>query len=298
MKRKIIIGCLLVATINAGAQQLQTSSMYELQGMFHNPAMAGMQKHNMVGVTYRTQWNSVNDAPKTATVFGSFNLPNQKLGISGYLYNDKTGPTSRTGMQVSVAKHIIFDDQSKLSLGLETRFQQFAINRSKLTQILGADPAIANGDNSFKYDAGFGIAYSKGRLEVGASVAQMVQSELSFYSGNLNRNQEARLYRHYYAHGKYRFNLDPQTTLTPNAMLIYLPNAPVEFQVGATMEHFETFWWGVGIRSKSDVMLSAGVRLNKKFTIGYCFDIYNTPISNLGVGAAGHEFGLRYDFVK
>lgn len=298
MKRKIIISALLLSAFAAGAQQLQTSSVYELQGVLLNPANAGVGKNNMVGVSYRTQWSSIEDAPKTAAVFGSFALSRYKMGISGYAYNDKTGPTSRTGLDLSFAKHLLFDNSAVLSLGIETKFQQYAINRSKLTQVLGADPALGNADNTFKFDAGFGISYTTDRLQLGASVSQLLQSKLDRYTGNLNRSQEGKLYRHYYAHGRYTFNVDDQTTLTPNALLIYLPNAPAEFQLGATVEHFKTFWWGVGLRSKADVMLSAGIRIQKKFSVGYCFDIYNTPISNYQAGANAHEFLLRYDLVK
>jgi type IX secretion system PorP/SprF family membrane protein len=298
MKRSLIIIAMSLTGLSAGAQQLQTSSVYELQGVLHNPGMAGMQEHSMVGVTYKTQWSKIDGAPQTATVFGSFSLPKQKLGVSGYAYNDKTGPTSRTGIAVSVAKHIIFNDASKLSLGIETRFQQFAINRSKLSESLGADPALGDKDNAFKYDAGFGIAYINKNLTLGASVSQLVQSKLNFYNGNLNPNQEAKLYRHYYAHGKYKIALDESTIVTPNALLVYLPNAPVEFQVGATVEHFNMFWWGLGVRSKADVLVSGGIKINKRFMIGYCFDIYNTPLSAYETGGNGHEFVLRYEFLK
>jgi len=99
-------------------------------------------------------------------------------------------------------------------------------------------------------------------------------------------------------HGKYTLDIDDRTTLTPNLLWIYLPNAPSEFQVGATVEHFNTFWWGVGLRSKADVMLSAGLHIAKKFSLGYCFDIYNTPISANQAGSNGHEIALRYNFIK
>jgi type IX secretion system PorP/SprF family membrane protein len=299
MKKYIIAITVLFAGFSATAQQLQTSSVYELQGVLYNPANAGVSKNNFAGVSYRTQWSSISDAPKTGTVFGSFAVPKYKMGISGYLYNDKTGPTSRTGIQISVAKHIKFDNGANLSLGIATTFQQMSINRNKLIDILGAsDPAVANADNSFNFDAGFGISYNTERLQLGASVAQLLESKLDFYKGNLNRSQEAKLYRHYYLHGKYTIDLDDQTTITPNLLWIYLPNAPSEFQIGATVEHFNLFWWGVGLRSKSDVMLSAGIRIQKKFSIGYCFDIYNTPISGYQAGANGHEVALKYEFIK
>ena len=42
-----------------------------------------------------------------------------------------------------------------------------------------------------------------------------------------------RLYRHYYLHGSYQWTVDEATVITPNFLMIYLPNAPLEFQVGA-----------------------------------------------------------------
>lgn len=295
MKRYILILFTAAASITAQAQQLQTSSMYDLQGVFHNPSAAGTLSKGIVGVSYRTQWSGLSGAPKTATVFGSFDLPDHKIALGGYIYNDKTGPTSRTGIQLSFAKYIPLANNARFSLGIETRFQQYALDINKLQQTLGNDPVIAGNDNQFKFDAGFGVSYTNDKLQLGASVSQLVQSKLNFYTGNLNPTEEARLYRHYYLHGKYKFNAGGATTITPNFMLIYLPNAPAEFQAGARVEHNELFWWGLGIRLKQSFMLSAGVHLNKKFTIGYAFDIYNNPVNVFTSGSDGHEFLLRYN---
>ncbi len=296
---KYILTIIFAAAIStATAQQLQTSSMYQLQGMLQNPAMAGTQQTNFIGASYRTQWSGISGSPQTATVFGSWGLPKQKIGIGGYIYNDKTGPTTRTALELSLAKHIITDDGNIFSIGIESRFQQYALNKSKLTATLGADPAIAGSDSRFKYDAGFGVAYATKKLQLGASVSQLVQSKLDFYSGNLSTNEQARLYRHYYLHGAYTWAVDGVTTITPNFVLTYLPNAPTDFQVAAKVEHREMFWWGLGYRAGQSFMLSAGLHINKTFTIGYAFDDYLSPISSFDAGANGHEVLLRYNFSK
>src|SRR5690242_11306665 len=123
------------------AQQLQVSSLYDLQGVFHNPSTAGVGK-SMIGASYRTQWSSISGAPKTATVFGSFDMPSLKIGIGGYIFNDQTGPTSRTGVQLAFAKHIALANDATFSLGIEAKGQQYSIDKAKLTESLGADPAI------------------------------------------------------------------------------------------------------------------------------------------------------------
>jgi type IX secretion system PorP/SprF family membrane protein len=298
MKKYLILFAGLGIASFAKSQQLQSSSFYDLQGAFHNPAMAGTEGHGVLGVTYRTQWSSISGAPKTGTLFGSFDMPKHAIGLGGYLYNDQTGPISRTGLNLSFAKHIALE-KGQLSIGLQANAQQYAIDVDKLAQSLGAsDPTIMGGDNKYKFDAGFGAAYVSKSLTIGVSVAQLIQSKLDFYNGNADLTEEGKLYRHYYAHGSYNWKVDKNTVITPNFLMIYLPNAPLEFQGGARVEHNNLFWWGVSLRAKQSWMLSAGVRINKKFNVGYSFDIYTTPMSVYSQGTSAHEILLRYDFLK
>src|SRR5207245_1653894 len=125
----------LAASASAIGQQLQTSSFYDLQGVFYNPSLAGVDKHAFVGATYRTQWSSITGSPKTATVFGSMDLPQHQIGLGAVLYNDQTGPTSRTGLNLAFAKHITME-KGTLSLGVEANMQQFRIDVDKLAQSL------------------------------------------------------------------------------------------------------------------------------------------------------------------
>lgn len=295
--KQYIAACLLLALVStASSQQLQNSSLYDLQGVFHNPSLAGVAKLNSVGVSYRTQWSGITGSPKTVTAFGSFKMPKNEMGVSGYVYSDETGPTSRTGVQLAFAKHIIFANKANLSLGIETRLLQFAIDKTKLSQTLGNDPVLGGNSNNTKFDAGFGISYTTEKWQAGASVSQLAQSDLKFYSGNLSRTETAKLYRHYYLHGKYLINVDGSTTITPNALFTILPNAPVEFQGGVRIEHEELIWFGFGYRVHQGPMFSAGINIKENFMFGYAFDIYNRPLPTTNNGSTAHEFLFKYTF--
>jgi len=297
--KKLILFINIVAIAGAlNGQQLMTSSLYDQHGNLHNPATAGSAKHVMIGASYRKTWDGISGAPQTTLIFGSTYLKNAKIGIGGYLYNDVTGPTRRTGGQMAYSYHIQMANDATFSLGLEARLQQFSLDKAKLSATLGNDPVLASAESRFKADAGFGLAYNGKKLQVGASVSQLIQSKLDFYSGNLNPTEEGRLYRHYYLHGNYEWDVDGNTKIIPNLLFIYLPNAPLEVQGGARVEHNDVFWWGLGLRARQSWMISAGVKIQKKFTIGYCFDIFNTPLSVYDRGANGHEILLRYDFLK
>jgi hypothetical protein len=45
-------------------------------------------------------------------------------------------------------------------------------------------------------------------------------------------------------------------------------------------------------------MLSAGIKVQQKLTVGYSFDIYSTPLSVFDRGANAHELLLRYQMGK
>lgn len=290
---------LLIAAISADAQQLNTSSFHEMYGVLHNPATAGSKYHGSLGGTIRTQWSGMPGSPTTGLIFGSTFLKKSKLGLGGYLYNDVTGPTRRTGLQTAISYHIFMNDnKAALSFGLEGRFQQFSYDKEAFDPVLGNDPVIAGSDNTIKGDAGFGIAYTTSDFQIGVSAAQLIQSQLGFYEGAGNPTEEAKLYRHYYVHSNYNWDIDEGTRIIPNFLLIYLPNAPVEFQGGARVEHNNTFWYGLAYRIRQAWMINAGVRIKGKFNIGYSFDIYKTPLSVYESGANGHEIMLRYDFIK
>lgn len=279
-------------------QQLMTSSLYDLQGNLHNPAVAGVSKKTTMGASYRSMWSGIAGSPVTALVYGSTFLEKANLGVGAYLYSDVTGPTSRRGIQTSYAYHIPTNSGGTFSVGLEARFQQFAIDKAMLIDALGSDPVMGGAANRFKGDAGVGLAYTAKKWQLGMSVSQLIQSALNFYSGSLSRIEEARLYRHFYLHGSYQWKVDANTTVTPNFLVIYLPNAPTELQAGARIEHRELFWWGLSLRARQSWMLSAGVNVQKKLMLGYSFDVYSSPLSVFDKGPNAHEVLLRYQFLK
>ncbi|MBU6307546.1 MAG: PorP/SprF family type IX secretion system membrane protein [Bacteroidetes bacterium] len=298
MKRILSILLLSLTMHTVQAQQLMNSSLYDLQGNLHNPAVAGLQQQTVLGASYRSMWSGIEGSPVTALVFGSTYLQKAKIGIGGYLYSDVTGPTSRRGIQTSYAYHIPMQNGAQFSVGLEARFQQFAIDKAMLIDALGNDPVMGGAATRFKGDAGLGVAYTSAKWQLGASVSQLIQSKLDFYTGNLQRNEEARLYRHFYLHGSYQWQVDANTRIIPNFLVIYLPNAPTELQAGARVEHRELFWWGLSLRARQSWMLSTGIKLQKKMTIGYSFDIYSTPLSVFDQGPNAHELLLRYQLSK
>jgi type IX secretion system PorP/SprF family membrane protein len=297
-KSFFLIAISLVGVMAYG-QQIPVSGFYDVHGVMHNPATAGTARYASIGASFRKQWDGMPGGPQTAMVYGNTALSNKKIGIGGYLYNDVTGPLRNTGLQLAYAYIIPLKDEASFSVGIEARLQQFSFDRQKLAATLGTtDPVIAGREARSKGDAGFGVAYTGRRLQVGASVSQLVQSKLKLYEGTSNTAGEAQFYRHFYLHARYDWKVDEYIHIYPNFLMVYLPNAPVQIQAGARLEYNELLWFGMSLRSQQSWMLSAGFKLKQKFDIGYSFDIYQTPLSGAYPGSNGHEFQLRYSFLK
>lgn len=297
MKKNLFLLLMLLPAVCCFGQQLAATSFSDMYGVLHNPATAGSQKNSFIGASFRTQWNAMPGGPKTGVLFGGTYLPKAKLGMGAHLYTDETGPTRRNGLSLSYAYHVPVSSTSDISLGLEGRLQQFSFDRDKLQESLGSDPVLLGANKKIKGDAGFGLAFTNKKIQLGASVTQLIQSKLGLYQ-NATATQAAKLYRHYYVHGRYDWNVDDVTHIQPHFLFTYLPNAPEEFQGGVKVAHHDLFWYGVALRARQSWMVSAGLKVQKKLTIGYSFDIYTTPLSVFDKGSNAHELMLRYDFLK
>ncbi len=292
----------LVLSLNAfvlQAQQLQIVSQYDQHRFLHNPAGAGINGATNVGVTYRSQWSGISGAPVTQMVYGEKYFTKSRLGMGGYLYNDVTGPTKRTGLQYAINYKLPLneDESKKIAFGMEVRGLQYSIDKAKLSQSLAGDPVLSGGSNLTRGDAGMGIYYSSNTLNVGVSAVQLIQSDLQFASNISNAKERAHLYRHYYANADYTYN-DGNTKVIPSLQMVYLPSSPTEVTAGVRLVHNEVFWWGFHGRIKQGWMFNAGYIYKKKFSIGYALDIYRTPLSVFSPGSTAHEVMLKYSFVK
>ena len=153
MIKRIIIGFLsCFCSVSAMTQQLPLYSQYMMNGFLLNPAVAGSDGFTTLNLTAREQWLGFENAPKTHSfsfqtrvlkksyIIKSLSArkkiyrPSTKgrVGLGGYIFNDKNGLVQRTGLQLTYAYHIWLD-QTQLSFGLSGSFFQFKLDDAELT---------------------------------------------------------------------------------------------------------------------------------------------------------------------
>ena len=221
-----------------------------------------------------------------------------KAGLGGYVYRDETGPTSRTGIQLAFSKHIISkDEKQKLGLGIELRGLQYALDKGKVLNALGNDPALGGASSKFGIDAGAGIYYTDGKLSVGAAVSQLIQSKLQL-ADVPNAKISGKLYRHYNFNANYKIQTGDDIYLIPNALVRVIEHSPTEFEAGMKLDYQDKIWFGFIYRVRQLYSIQTGIKIADKLNVSYSYDAYSGPISVYDGGSGAHEIGLRFDIGK
>jgi len=275
------------------AQQLPQITQYMNNNYAINPAVAGMYDYYQVNTSIRNQWAGINDAPRT-TVISIYGKHSDNVGLGGTVYNDVTGPTSRTGGAASYTYAFSLTAKMKLSLALQGGFTQFKIIKSGLSVEDPTDPILKGGDIvRVLPDATFGLNLSGDKWYIGAAIPQLLSSELKLMEFNDTIIQTGKLASHIYVLGSYTYDINSAISIEPSFFLRAVAGAKTQIDFGVKSEFKELFWLGMNYNMNNDLSSIAallGYNINDRFNIGYSYGMPSSATSNYYTGS--HEFML------
>ena len=288
------------------AQQMPLYSQYVTNAYMINPAISGSDGYTSFNITARQQWLGFKDAPANYSVSGQTRLLKRsyvikrsninsnsmkpsttgRVGLGGFIYNDRNGAVERTGLQGSYAYHI-FMKETQISFGISAGIFQFRIHEDELTFLNDGDP-IAGSYKKLIYvpDANLGFHIMNPKFYAGISVNQVFQSYLKLGNQSL---EEYRMERHYYVLGGYRFNLGLDYHIEPSFLVKTTGNLSLQADVGTKLYYKNDYWAGASVRTSGDLILTGGVRV-KQIYFGYAFDYSLSQIRKFSYGS--HEIAL------
>jgi type IX secretion system PorP/SprF family membrane protein len=305
MRRYLFIIILLGAFLTeGGAQQVPLYSQYMLNGFLLNPAVAGSEGYTAVNITAREQWIGFAESPGTYALSFQTRLMKKsyisksssvrrrsrggsmggRVGLGGYIFNDKNGAVERTGIKATYAYHIRFQ-QSQLSFGLSLVGYQFRIDDDLINlEDPGDDLWLGANKSVFIPDADVGVYYSARDYWVGFSVDQLLESTLKIGDSGYDRYK---MERNYYLIGGYDFEIRRDYTITPSTLLKFAENGKFQADIGAKLFYQQSYWAGLAYRTGNTAVVMAGVSIDK-LIFGYAFDISMSSIMKYSYGT--HEF--------
>ncbi len=309
MKRllSLVLLPLLLAAAPALAQQQAQYSQYMNNNYLLNPGATGVEDYIDVKFSYRAQWVGLEGAPRTyyasiSSSLGKWRTTTKRTiqdrrrpfhAIGGLVYNDVTGPTSRTSVYGSYAYNLVLTRGIRAALGASVGMQQFAVDGQQLHFF---DPTtVAASAASRVLDASVGLWVYSPDFYFGVAGAQLLGNKLDFsYSANqvgVGAPGNS-LRRHYFVTGGVRIPINEDWSLVPSVLVKAVAPAPLSVDINAKLKYKDLLWAGVSWRAFDSAIAMVGISY-EQFTLGYSYD---TGLSELaGYNAGSHEIllGLR-----
>jgi type IX secretion system PorP/SprF family membrane protein len=254
-----------------------------------NPAYAGADGEDVLSVTSRNQWLSIDKAPRTLVMsFSSARKDNLGIGVS--IESDKIFIEQQTFLYLDFSYKLQIDETTNLFLGLKGGGNFYKADTQSLnTYSPFSDPAQTN-LNRFNPNFGAG-AYLKGqKFWISLSIPRFFK---------VNRDKEnlisAKERIHSYLGGGYSFPLSSNIDMKPSLMLRKVKGIPINAEINNFFSFKNKFEFGVSYSFKTALSLMTLINISKGIDMGYA---YQTPIEkNLsGLNIKTHEIVIRIKF--
>jgi len=241
----------------------------------------------MVGAISRFQWAGIEGAPQTNTITASTALANEKIGLGGFVLNDRFGVNNNYEIQVATSYNIQFARDTKLAMGLQGGLVQYTFDFSNVKMDFLDDPEIIGNHNNFsKPNFGAGMMLMHPNYFIGVSIPRILN--VSVRDGS---TQSERYKRHYYLTGGFVKEIN-RIPIKATALFRSMAGETYSFDLTATAFLDEIMWAGISVRDLKHFGVLAIFQIGNNLKLGYSLEL---PTNNLIYGNYGtHEVSISY----
>jgi type IX secretion system PorP/SprF family membrane protein len=296
--KKIIVSILatFLMIFQMQAQQNVMVSQYMFNGLLLNPAYAGSHDYLSSTLMYRNQWVRVDGAPITSILAVDGPLKNRNVGLGLIIMNDKIGATDQTDVYGNYSYSIKIKE-GKLALGIKAGVSRYVYNTDKLVYWDKTDNVYEAGNKQTSWlpKFGLGMYYSTKKWYAGLSIPVLFAYDPN-YNFSLDVNKSSLDRRHYMATAGVVLPLNEYFKLKPSFLVKYVPNAPIQADLNASLIYKDKFWVGASFRSGDAIATILEYQTGSHFRVGYSYDFTFSNIRKSTYGS--HEIMIGYDFGK
>lgn len=320
--RKIytLLVLVMVGGTNLFGQQDAMFTKYMFNSLTYNPGYAGSKEHMAANLIHRTQWWGIEGAPQTQSLIFHTPMPNERVGMGLSVVNDKIGPTNSTQAFLSYAYRLPLG-KGKLSVGLQGGVQYWRADWNKLTLQNPTDEAyLETNPSQLLPNFGVGLYYYTQKYYVGFSSPQLIEYDLR--EGEINSEQWARQYRHYYFTAGVAIPVKGDALVFKPSLLVKNVGllssfskdeeyqgfgAPTEFDIDLSLLFYQALWVGASFRSAIEgvvgdqssfdsVDIWAAYYLINGWRIGLAYDYTLTELQQPAGGSFEVMLGYEFDY--
>ena len=267
--------------------------MFVFNKLQYNPAYAGSVDAPTIGAHYRHQWNGIEGAPRTTTLFGHTPISDKRSAIGLSLIADEIGMFNSYYFTGAYAYRITFKNETKLSFGVQVQYDHARLDWRKLNLLDNIDTGLPlDQTTQSTFNAGTGIYYSGTKFFVGVSVPQLIRNAIT--SENFNSINQLNPLRSYYGMGGIVIDLTNNIKLKPSLLISYVPNAPFEVDFNLSVLFMDAFWVGASYRLDESIDAFVQFPITKKLKLALGVDYATTALNQYTKGS--FEVMVEYIF--
>ncbi|UKN01757.1 PorP/SprF family type IX secretion system membrane protein [Paracrocinitomix mangrovi] len=297
MIKRIFVVFLLSITTLVSAQQIPMYNQYHIAPRVYNPSYAGHIEGVDIAMVRNQKWGNYDEGFITNYLSASYLLKGEHgLGIN--LYSDYLGITSKLKAHLLYAYHLALNENKDMFLraGVGVGVIDNRIDFANAVVSNTFDPVLQNTGKERRtmFDMNVGINFQWRTLKVGVSVPQVLGTKLAYgdQSGSFYT-----LGRQFLGNVGYKFEFGEdkmKMNVRPEALVMFTPNAPFQYNAGVFFEMDKYFWIGGMYKSDYAVGINVGVNAIPNMRIGLAYDFQISSIAGFN-SAPNAELMLTYN---
>ena len=272
------------------SQQESYYSLYNYNMQVINPAYTGAEADLLFSFLNRSQWESLDDSPKTmAFSFSSKRKNNVGLGLS--VVSDKVFVERQTFAYVDFS-YLLDMGKTRIFLGLKGGGNFYRASSLDLEDYNSTIDPAQRELSRFNPNVGAGVYIKNKTYWFSFSIPRLF---------NVKRNEDLNLGAkdrvHSYIGAGFELPVSKNLTFKPMIMLRKVKSLPLSKDIGGFLSISNKFDLGISHRSNSSFSAMTLVKISKSFDIGYAYEApTNTSLLNQSIKT--NEFFLRIKINK
>lgn len=294
MNKLLLFFCVFLCWGSLLGQQVPFYNHYLINPFIYNPASTGASDYVNASFVRNQRYASFGSTAVNnyLTVEGPIAKGNMGLGL--IVAHQNQGIQQQLMSSLNYSYKLKINENQHLRFGVSAGVLDNRIDYNQLNAEEVNDPYLTGiRPTAPVFDMNVGLMYSWKDLRIGISVPQIIGGKVK-YAREKSRGYY-QLERHYMLSLEYDFHAGEKLIIRPNAILRYMPNIPVQYDVTAMAMYDNLLWASATYKSDYAVQFNAGVRVLDFLRVGYSYELLIGSIKTYNSGM-NHEIFLGFSF--
>jgi len=285
--KKLLFLILLITALQSSAQLDPLYSQYMHNQLMINPAYVGIYNRFSAGLISRLQWAGIEGAPVTNTLTMQTAIREGRVGLGGFIVNDRLGINNNLESQVAASYNIRIGE-AKLGLGIQGGLINYRYDLNKLELDYIDDERLVGLNNLTEPNFGAGVIYMAKNIFAGVSMPRIRNIKVKDGVSNSTRYK-----RHIYLNGGYVFESSNFTQYKVMSLIRLVDGERPSFDLSVSSYIDRIIWAGLTTRDLKHFGLFTILELGNNLRLGYTFEMPTNSLVQSNYGT--HEISIAFD---